>query len=299
MADLTFADSDNMVAYLEKSEANVDFAEIVDFLNASPINEAVHEERGDSMERAATTAASLYVEQDSGNINRTQSTAIPNIPFPQGISSGGSPRFQESMGDTIAQTRVLDLKNVTGAQALESIKVNRNRGIVQTEEKLNVAKDETYVDLFGIWLGTKHLVDQEEPTELVEIKVVFEKVLVLLEDKISVGIVPTRLVDDSTTNDVTLAETLMAIKSSASRPQKLKGVLFKEPSETTTITTSRPQPQIPAKDKGKGIIQEPEKPVKVKGKDQIEYDADVAQRLQAELDEEACLERKREEEEDS
>ncbi|GKC54743.1 hypothetical protein Tco_1077488, partial [Tanacetum coccineum] len=39
---------------------------------------------------------------------------------------------------------------------------------------------------------------------------------------------------------------------------------------------------------------EPEKPKKKK--DQIEYDADVAQRLQAELDEEARLEREREEE---
>ncbi|GJU82834.1 hypothetical protein Tco_1285199 [Tanacetum coccineum] len=37
MADLIFADSHNMVAYLEKSEDNVDFAEVVDFLNASPI----------------------------------------------------------------------------------------------------------------------------------------------------------------------------------------------------------------------------------------------------------------------
>ncbi|GKG55658.1 hypothetical protein Tco_0574552, partial [Tanacetum coccineum] len=43
-------------------------------------------------------------------------------------------------------------------------------------------------------------------------------------------------------------------------------------------------------------MQEPEKPVKMKGKDQIEYDADVAQRLQAELDKEARLEREREEE---
>ncbi|GJU95254.1 hypothetical protein Tco_1320010 [Tanacetum coccineum] len=68
-------------------------------------DEAVHEERGDSVERAATTAASLDAEQDSGNINRTQSTAIPNVPFPQGIGSGGSPRCQEAMGDTIAQTR--------------------------------------------------------------------------------------------------------------------------------------------------------------------------------------------------
>ncbi|GKG40080.1 hypothetical protein Tco_0466857, partial [Tanacetum coccineum] len=43
-------------------------------------------------------------------------------------------------------------------------------------------------------------------------------------------------------------------------------------------------------------MQEPEKPVKLKGKYQIEYDVHVAQRLQAELDEEARLEREREEE---
>ncbi|GJR36337.1 hypothetical protein Tco_1212021 [Tanacetum coccineum] len=41
MADLIFADSHNMVAYLEKSEDNADFAEIVDFLNASPIKYAL------------------------------------------------------------------------------------------------------------------------------------------------------------------------------------------------------------------------------------------------------------------
>ncbi|GJZ18227.1 hypothetical protein Tco_0554350 [Tanacetum coccineum] len=46
-------------------------------------------------------------------------------------------------------------------------------------------------------------------------------------------------------------------------------------------------------------MQEPKKPVKVKGKDQIKYDADVAQRLQAELDEEARLKREREREEDA
>ncbi|GJY21317.1 hypothetical protein Tco_0393883 [Tanacetum coccineum] len=45
-------------------------------------DETVHEERGDSVERAATTATSLDAEQGSGNINRTQSTAIPNDPFP-------------------------------------------------------------------------------------------------------------------------------------------------------------------------------------------------------------------------
>ncbi|GJU02445.1 hypothetical protein Tco_1112783 [Tanacetum coccineum] len=68
-------------------------------------DEAVYEEWDDRVERATTTAASLDAEQASGNINRTQSTAIPNVPLPQGIGAGGSPRCQEAMGGSIAQTR--------------------------------------------------------------------------------------------------------------------------------------------------------------------------------------------------
>ncbi|GJZ88515.1 putative ribonuclease H-like domain-containing protein, partial [Tanacetum coccineum] len=45
-------------------------------------DEAVHKELDDRMERAATTASSLEAEQDSGNINRTQSMATLNEPSP-------------------------------------------------------------------------------------------------------------------------------------------------------------------------------------------------------------------------
>ncbi|GKG42684.1 hypothetical protein Tco_0476982, partial [Tanacetum coccineum] len=64
--------------------------------------------------------------------------------------------------------------------------------------------------------GTEVIVDQEEPTELVEDKGSAKKGVSTAKDKdstavdVSVGS-PTRLVDDSTTDDVTLAETLMAI----------------------------------------------------------------------------------------
>ncbi|GJW42764.1 hypothetical protein Tco_0071563 [Tanacetum coccineum] len=68
---------------------------------------------------------------------------------------------------------------------------------------------------------------------------------------------------------------------------------MQEPSESGTRVRV-PPPQIDPKDKGKAKMVEPKKPKKKK--DQIEYDADVAQRLQAELDEEARLEREREEE---
>ncbi|GJY87810.1 retrovirus-related pol polyprotein from transposon TNT 1-94, partial [Tanacetum coccineum] len=82
-------------------------------------DETVHEERGDSMERAATTATSLDAEQ----------------------GSGGSPRRQDTMGDRPAQTsmklqelmdlytklsdKVLDLENVKNAQALEIQKLKK------------------------------------------------------------------------------------------------------------------------------------------------------------------------------
>ncbi|GJV40978.1 ribonuclease H-like domain-containing protein [Tanacetum coccineum] len=68
-------------------------------------DEAVHKELGDIVERAATTAASLDTEQDSGNILKTQSTTIPNVPLFQEIGTGGSPRCQEAIGGTIAKTR--------------------------------------------------------------------------------------------------------------------------------------------------------------------------------------------------
>ncbi|GJT00040.1 hypothetical protein Tco_0821209 [Tanacetum coccineum] len=45
------------------------------------------------------------IEQDSGNINKTQSKATPNEPSSSGTSLGGGPRRQETMGDIIAQTR--------------------------------------------------------------------------------------------------------------------------------------------------------------------------------------------------
>ncbi|GJS03631.1 hypothetical protein Tco_0320139 [Tanacetum coccineum] len=63
------------------------------------IDEAVHKELGDSLVRAATTASSLEVEQDGD--------------------------CQETMGDTIAQTRVLDLEKTKTTQANEIASLKR------------------------------------------------------------------------------------------------------------------------------------------------------------------------------
>ncbi|GJX01010.1 uncharacterized mitochondrial protein-like protein [Tanacetum coccineum] len=71
----------------------------------SVVDEAVHKELGDSLVKAATTTSSLEAEHDSGNITKTQSNATPNEFSSLGTTSGGGPRCQETMGDTIAQTR--------------------------------------------------------------------------------------------------------------------------------------------------------------------------------------------------
>ncbi|GJS69923.1 hypothetical protein Tco_0702764 [Tanacetum coccineum] len=54
-------------------------------------DEAVHQERGDSVERAATTATSLEAVQDNSNIAKTQSTATPTEPISQETGSDGGP----------------------------------------------------------------------------------------------------------------------------------------------------------------------------------------------------------------
>ncbi|GJU70492.1 hypothetical protein Tco_1256751 [Tanacetum coccineum] len=68
-------------------------------------NEAIYKELDDSLVRVATTASSLEAEQDSGNIAKTQSKVTPNESSSLGTTSGGGPKRQETMGDTIAQTR--------------------------------------------------------------------------------------------------------------------------------------------------------------------------------------------------
>ncbi|GKC45719.1 hypothetical protein Tco_1063441 [Tanacetum coccineum] len=132
MATLKFADTHNMVAFLSKPTESDGFEQIAKTINgeeqlhalvdgkkiiitessvisdlqlADEGDKAVHKELGDSLVGAATTASSLEAEQDSGNINKTQSKVTPNESSSQGPNSGGGPGCQETMWDTTAPTR--------------------------------------------------------------------------------------------------------------------------------------------------------------------------------------------------
>ncbi|GKB14991.1 hypothetical protein Tco_0848914 [Tanacetum coccineum] len=259
-------------------------------------DETVYEEKGDSVERAATTAASLDAEQDNVNTLGSGEDRI---------------KLQELIElCTKLSERVLALENIKTAQDLEI--TNLKKRVKKLEKKKKSRTPQLKRRLFKVRIESsadKSLGAYEDASNQRKNTAEYDQ-----DEGISwfqgnaetqgrhghdIGIStagvttasipvttattasPKRPVNDSITDDITLAETLMMIKSSTSTPQNDKGVVVKGLSEPTA--TSRPQPQIPAKDKGKVIMQEPEKLVKVKGKDQIAYDAKVAQKLQEQL----------------
>ncbi|GJY47045.1 hypothetical protein Tco_0436108 [Tanacetum coccineum] len=103
-------------------------------------------EMDDSLERDANTATGLEVKQDSGNIDKTQSKATLNEPSSSGTSSGSGPRRQETIGDTIAQTRDrLKLKELMAlcttlqsrVLALETTKTTQATEIASLKKRVN------------------------------------------------------------------------------------------------------------------------------------------------------------------
>nr|GEU91012.1 hypothetical protein [Tanacetum cinerariifolium] len=84
-------------------------------------------------------------------------------------------------------------------------------------------------------------------------------------------------------DEVTLAQALAQLKHTKPKA-KAKGIVFHEPEESTTTTTI---PKSKLQDKGKAKMIE--KPVKLKKKDQIQLNEEVALKLQAEFEKEQRL----------
>ncbi|GKA19570.1 hypothetical protein Tco_0699485 [Tanacetum coccineum] len=90
------------------------------------VDEVVLKERGDSLVRAATTASSLEAEHASGNINKTRFKVTLNEPNPHGTGSGSGPRSQDTMGDTIDQTRFENMSNTSNDSLLARVNTPRS-----------------------------------------------------------------------------------------------------------------------------------------------------------------------------
>nr|GEW40977.1 hypothetical protein [Tanacetum cinerariifolium] len=326
MANLTFVDSHNMVAYLKKSTENADFTEMVDFLNANPIDETVHEEREDRVEKTTTITTSLDAKQDSGTINKTQSMAIPDEPIPQRTGSSGSLRCQDTiLGDRPAQNRVLALKNNKTAwdleitllkkrvKRLEKKKKSRTLQLKRTLFKGRYGHD-TEINTASTSITTASInITTAEPVTTVNTPITTTGVSVSAAEPCTPPITTPTVIEDAY---LTIAQTFMKMrseksnekakergskeKSSETATRPTKGVTMREAGETTTRPTIPPQQKLDLKDKGKGKMVEPEKPLK--RKDQIEFDEEddvqammdadneLAERLQAEEQGELSIE---------
>ncbi|GKD87496.1 hypothetical protein Tco_1358650, partial [Tanacetum coccineum] len=214
------------------------------------IDEAVRKELGDSLVRAATTVSSLEVEEDSGNINTTQSKATHN----ESTSSGG-PGCQEAIGDTIAQTRRV--------KKLEQKKRSRTSGLKRLRkgriDAIDLDEDITLVN-----------VQDDANNEMFDVNVLVSTVATTVT---------------ITTEEITLAQALEALKTS--KP-KVQGIVFQELGKSTTTTTTTKFSSQQSQAKGKGIMIE--EPIKsIKKKDLIRLGEEAALKLQAKFKEEERL----------
>ncbi|GJX91879.1 hypothetical protein Tco_0345205 [Tanacetum coccineum] len=199
--------------------------------NQSPIepipkvlDEAVYEEWDDKVERATTIAASLDAEQASGNINRTQSTAIPNVPLPQGIGAG-----VESLDADLQQT-----KKVYGAAYTKLIKKVKK---LEKTVKSNQLEMSNIVVQHDAEIQGRHRQEIEFETEvyIVEDVSIVGAVLTTIGASISTTS-PPRV---STAEDISIAETLVHIRRSTTKDKGKDKMDESDPEKTKTKLLQR------------------------------------------------------------
>ncbi|GJT07867.1 hypothetical protein Tco_0842329 [Tanacetum coccineum] len=238
-------------------------------------DEAVYEELDDRVERAITTAASLDAEQASGDINRTQFTAMPNVPLPQGISIGGSPRCQEAMG-----VPLLRLESGELGGKLEANKEARRIKIVVSDDEEDLEDSSKQGRMIkeidqdaGVTLVTPTHSQEDQPKDQLG---VFSATKVLADaanENVHTYTRRRRVVNTgsggiSTASRLSSTAEELVSTAGASMPVSIAGIVQE-------VNISIPLPVV-IKDKGKGKMEEEQ--------DRLGHEAVV--RLQKELDEE-------------
>ncbi|GJT39697.1 hypothetical protein Tco_0939562 [Tanacetum coccineum] len=231
-------------------------------------DEAVHKELGDSLVRAATITSSLEVEL----------------------------KLDELMElCTNLQKKLLDLEKTKTSQAneiasskrsvkkLEQKKRSRNNGLKRLYKVGLTARVESSRNEESLGKDASkqerriNAIDADEDITLVSVQDDADK----------------EMFDVDTLNgeEVFVARQNENVVEEIVNAAQVKGIVLQEPCESTTTTTISSQGL--SQDKGKGILVEPEKPLKKK--DQLKLDEEIALKLQAEIDEEERIARAEEE----
>nr|GEW22301.1 putative ribonuclease H-like domain-containing protein [Tanacetum cinerariifolium] len=216
---------------------------------------------------ATTTASSLEVKKNSGNINKTQNKATSNEPSSQGTSSGDGPRCQDNIRDTSAHTRTktaqqtkIDglekrVKKLEKKQRSRTYKLKRlYKGRI---DEIDADEDISLVSTHDDVSTQDNIVQDECIEDIEEVVKVVTTAKMIIDDVIDAAQVTTVIADipvSAAETIVTTTPTITAesIKTNVEVTQdpKRKGVMIQEPEETTTtkIVFSQ-QPQVPDKEK--------------------------------------------------
>nr|GEW90945.1 uncharacterized mitochondrial protein AtMg00810-like [Tanacetum cinerariifolium] len=134
-------------------------------------------ELDDSLVRAVTTASSLEVKQDSVNIDKTQSKATTNESSSQGTNSGGGPRYQEAIRDTIAQISFEKVSKHSNdsllTRDLDGEEVFVKQEVVVDKKKINeVTLAQAFTELKTLKPKAKWVVIQEPSESLTTTRII-------------------------------------------------------------------------------------------------------------------------------
>nr|GEY35588.1 hypothetical protein [Tanacetum cinerariifolium] len=264
--------------------------------------ETVNKEMDDSLKRAATIATSLDTEWEIGNIFKTRSKATSKEPGFQRTSLGGGPRCQETMGDTVAQTRSERVSKISNDPLLVGVNTSRSGEDDEGLGEEDASKQGRIADIDAnedIYLVNVHYdEDMFGVNDLDGDEVIVENVDVAKQAKEVVDNItlPKALMEIKSVkpkaNKVVIQEpeqgtnttTHITITVSSSRP-KAKGIVIHEQEQAPTPIVSSQQPSH-VKDRGKDKMVEPEHVKKLSNKDQLMLDEELAFKLQVEEEEE-------------
>ncbi|GKD20083.1 hypothetical protein Tco_1221786 [Tanacetum coccineum] len=229
---------------------------------------------------------------------------------------------QDTIRDTIARTRVKKLEQRGRSRTPGLKRLYKGRNIAEIDADVDISlvhkdkgirgrfddEDMFYISVFnnekvftGLYMADQEVNVAEKEVSAANLTTAGEVVTTASVPITVSTATPTTLPTTTIEDDMTLAETLIEIKSA--KP-KVIGVVMQEPSEIPRISVVQQQIQEKAqgsRDKGKAKMVEEEEPKKLtKRKDQIKHDEELAKRLEAQLqakmEEEDRLARQREEE---
>nr|GEZ40838.1 hypothetical protein [Tanacetum cinerariifolium] len=240
---LTFADTHNMVAYLNKSDASKGFNQVIDFLNGSHIKLQALVDRKNVVISEAVIRDALRLADAEGvdclpNEEIFTGLARVETPLFEGMLVAGEPEEQDDEDEQVAQdleitnlkTRVKKLERANKVKALKLRRLKK----VGTSQRIESSDDTIIEDVSNQGRMIDKLDRDEEVQEVVE---------VVTTAKLITEVVTTASAPISTASTIILAAepkihvatiTAASVKVAIASTRRRRGVVIRDPEEEST-----------------------------------------------------------------